>query len=582
MVFDPMGRIYIALDNGTQINITYGAAGSLADSYQRATLDPDGVFRQYVYPKKVSDLRSQAWSMVSMQPSNICGAQTTVGSGTCGFNSYCLTDGTKDQTTCKCLEQYSFFDEERKYKGCKPDFQPQSCDLDEEASMMQFQFRTMHQVNWPLSDYEKYNPITEDQCRQLCLIDCFCAVVVYNDQDSACYKKKLPLSNGNMAGDVHATVLVKVPKNSNAQSYPIESSKWKKDKKYWILGSSLLIGISVLVTLVLISVLLFGTNYTVTRKIVPSLESSSNLGLPLKAFTYAELEKATRGFQEVLGTGASGIVYKGQLEDELGTCIAVKKIDKLEQESEKEFSVEVQAIGQTHHKNLVKLLGFCSEGKERLLVYEFMSNGSLNRFVFGDVNLQWNLRVQLALGVARGLLYLHEECSTQIIHCDIKPQNILLDDKFTAKISDFGLAKLLGTNQTQTNTGIRGTRGYVAPEWFKSIGITAKVDVYSYGVILLELISRRRNVELEAAEDKKILTYWASDCYRCGRVDLLVEGDAEAISNLKVVERFVAVALWCLQEDPTIRPTMLKVTQMLDGAAAIPSPVDPSSFVSSV
>jgi serine/threonine protein kinase len=188
----------------------------------------------------------------------------------------------------------------------------------------------------------------------------------------------------------------------------------------------------------------------------------------------------------VLGTGASGIVYKGQLEDELGTCIAVKKIDKLEQESEKEFSVEVQAIGQTHHKNLVKLLGFCSEGKERLLVYEFMSNGSLNRFVFGDVNLQWNLRVQLARGVARGLLYLHEECSTQIIHCDIKPQNILLDDKFTAKISDFGLAKLLGTNQTQTNTGIRGTRGYVAPEWFKSIGITAKVDVYSYGVILLE------------------------------------------------------------------------------------------------
>jgi hypothetical protein len=584
MAFDPMGRVYIALDNGTQINITSGAVGSMADSYHRATLDPDGVFRQYVYPKKVTDLRSQAWSMVSMQPSNICGALVTnVGSGTCGFNSYCMFSGTNDQTTCMCPEQYSFFDEERKYKGCKPDFQPQSCDLDEEASMMQFQLKTMYHVNWPLSDYEKYKPITEDQCRQLCLIDCFCAVVVYNDQDNACYKKKLPLSNGNMAGDVHATVLIKVPKNNNAHSHLSESSKWTKDKKYWILGSSLLLGISVLVILVLISALFFGieTNYTVTRKVAPSLQSSCNLW-PLKAFTYAELEKATRGFQEVLGTGASGIVYKGQLEDELGTCIAVKKIDKLEQESEKEFSVEVQAIGQTHHKNLVKLLGFCSEGKERLLVYEFMSNGSLNRFVFGDVNLQWNIRVQLALGVARGLLYLHEECSTQIIHCDIKPQNILLDDKFTAKISDFGLAKLLGTNQTQTNTGIRGTRGYVAPEWFKSIGITAKVDVYSYGVILLELISHRRNVELEAAEDKKILTYWASDCYRCGRVDLLVEGDAEAIFNLKVVERFVAVALWCLQEDPTIRPTMLKVIQMLDGAAAIPTPLDPCQLSSTV
>ncbi|CAN6234400.1 unnamed protein product [Urochloa humidicola] len=211
-----------------------------------------------------------------------------------------------------------------------------------------------------------------------------------------------------------------------------------------------------------------------------------------------------------------------------------------------------------------------------------MTNGSLNRFLFGDVRLEWNLRAQLALDVARGLLYLHEECSTQIIHCDIKPQNILLDGNFTAKISDFGLAKLLRTNQTQTITGIRGTRGYVAPEWFKSNGITAKVDIYSFGVILLELVCCRRNVEPEIAEeDKKILTYWANDCYRCGRVDFLVEGDDEAIFDLNKVEWYVSVALWCLQEDPTMRPTMLKVTQMLDGAAAIPSP-DSSSFVQSL
>jgi len=304
-----------------------------------------------------------------------------------------------------------------------------------------------------------------------------------------------------MGDDVERTLFIKVRKNST-QSELVGSNKWKKDKKYWIIGSSLFLGSSVLINVLLISVIFFGTYCTITIKEAQSLQSSNKIGLPLKAFTYIELEKATSGFREVLGTGASGIVYKGQLQDDLGTEIAVKKIDKLEHETEKEFSVEVQTIGQTHHKNLVRLLGFCNEGKERLLVYEFMNNGSLNQFLFGDARLEWNLRAQLALGVAKGLLYLHEECSTQIIHCDIKPQNILLDSNFTAKISDFGLAKLLRTNQTQTNTGIRGTRGYVAPEWFKNIGITAKVDVYSFGVILLELICCQRNVELEAAEDK--------------------------------------------------------------------------------
>ncbi|XP_062225227.1 G-type lectin S-receptor-like serine/threonine-protein kinase LECRK4 [Phragmites australis] len=584
LVFDATGRIYISFDNGTQVNMTSGGISSMADYYHRATLDPDGVFRQYVYPKKAGNLnKSQAWSVVSMEPPNICELPTQVGSGACGFNSYCTLDGTNNQATCVCPEHYSFIDEERKYKGCKPDFQPQSCDLDEAAAMMQFQLTPMTHVDWPFSDYEQYSPITQNQCQQLCLGDCFCAVAVFRDSDSTCWKKKMPLSNGKMGASVQRTVFIKVAKNNSAQSELVGSSKWKKDKKYWILGSSLFLGSSVLVNLLLISVLLFGTYCTITRKKVPSLQSSSNLGLPLKAFTYAELENATSGFQEVLGTGASGIVYKGNLKDELGTCIAVKKIDKLQHETEKEFTVEVQTIGRTYHKNLVRLLGFCNEGKERLLVYEFMTNGSLNRLLFSDVRLQWNIRVQLALGVATGLLYLHEECSSQIIHCDIKPQNILLDDSFTAKISDFGLAKLLRTNQTQTNTGIRGTRGYVAPEWFKNIGITAKVDVYSFGVILLELICCRRNVEFEAAEEEKqILTYWANDCYRCGRVDFLVEGDDEAILNLKKVERFVAVALWCLQEDPTMRPTMLKVTQMLDGAAAIPTPPDPSSVVSSL
>ncbi|KAM3372842.1 hypothetical protein ACQJBY_019638 [Aegilops geniculata] len=592
LVFNETGRIYFTTTNGTQINITSAEVNSMGDYFNRATLDLDGVFRQYVYPKSRQAARvwGLKWTAVSSVPQNICQVimANNAGSGACGFNSYCSFDGTQDQTTiCLCPDHYKFFDEDRKYKGCRPDFEPQSCDLNEEAAEAQFEMTQIDNVDWPLADYEEYSPIDLTECRRLCIIDCFCATAVFHASTNTCWKKKLPLSNGKMAESVDRMVLIKARRSNNTQSQLSSgSSKWKKEKKYWILGSSLFFGSSVLLNLLLISILLFGTycgiSITSKKKLMSSQSSGSSI-LPPKIFTYNELEKATSDFREVLGSGASGTVYKGQLQDEHATSTAVKKIEKLQQETEKEFMVEVQTIGQTFHKNLVRLLGFCNEGTHRLLVYEFMTNGSLNEFLFGDARPDWNHRVQVALGVARGLLYLHEECSTQIIHCDIKPQNILLDDNFMAKIADFGLAKLLRANQTQTYTGIRGTRGYVAPEWFKNIGITSKVDVYSFGVILLELVCCRRNVEVEIAnEEQAILTYWANDCYRCGRIDLLVEGDDEANFNIKKAERFVAVALWCLQEEPTMRPTMLKVTQMLDGAVQIPTPPDPSSFISSL
>uniref|UniRef100_A0A0D9ZHF9 non-specific serine/threonine protein kinase n=1 Tax=Oryza glumipatula TaxID=40148 RepID=A0A0D9ZHF9_9ORYZ len=588
LVFNETGRIYFTIINGSQVNITSAGVDSMGDFFHRATLDTDGVFRQYVYPKNIHarPLWPEQWTAVDVLPENICQSiQTMVGSGACGFNSYCTIDGTKNTTSCLCPQNYKFIDDKRKYKGCRPDFEPQNCDLDETTAMLQYDMAPIDRVDWPLSDYEQYNPIDQTECRRLCVIDCFCAVAVFDKASSTCWKKRFPLSNGKMDVNVPRTVLIKVPRSTNSPSvFSSGSSKWKEDKKYWILGSSLLFGSSVLVNFLLISVMLFGTYCSITsRKKIQLSQPSNNSGLPPKIFTCSELEKATGGFQEVLGTGASGVVYKGQLQDEFGTNIAVKKIEKLQQEAQKEFLVEVQTIGQTFHRNLVRLLGFCNEGTERLLVYEFMSNGSLNTFLFSDTHPHWSLRVQVALGVARGLLYLHEECNKQIIHCDMKPQNILLDDNFVAKISDFGLAKLLPVNQTQTNTGIRGTRGYVAPEWFKNIGITSKVDVYSFGVILLELVCCRKNVELEVLdEEQTILTYWANDCYKCGRIDLLVAGDDEAIFNIKKVERFVAVALWCLQEEPSMRPTMLKVTQMLDGAVQIPTPPDPSSYISSL
>nr|CAD1831326.1 unnamed protein product [Ananas comosus var. bracteatus] len=265
-------------------------------------------------------------------------------------------------------------------------------------------------------------------------------------------------------------------------------------------------------------------------------------------------------------------------------AIAVKKLDRAAaKESEQEFTNEVRSIAQTHHKNLVKLLGFCNEGNHRMLVYEYMSNGSLTSFLFGCTRPEWNKRAQIVLGIARGLLYLHEECTTQIIHCDIKSQNILLGDNFIPKISDFGLAKLLRADQTRTNTAIRGTKGYVAPEWFKNSAVTAKVDVYSFGILLLEIVCCRKNVQTEAAtEETTVLAYWAYDCFKDGRLDLLADGDEEAMFDIKRVERFVMVAIWCIQEEPSLRPSMRKVAQMLEGAVAVAVPPDPSSYISSI
>nr|XP_009778013.1 PREDICTED: G-type lectin S-receptor-like serine/threonine-protein kinase RLK1 [Nicotiana sylvestris] len=187
------------------------------------------------------------------------------------------------------------------------------------------------------------------------------------------------------------------------------------------------------------------------------------------------------------------------------------------------------------------------------------------------------------MGIARGLAYLHEECSTQIIHCDIKPQNILLDDYYIARISDFGLSKLLMINQSRTLTDIRGTRGYVAPEWFRNSQVTVKVDVYSFGVLLLEIITCRKSLENEESYGPEaILTDWVLDCFHDGKLEALVETDTEALNDKKQLERFVMVGIWCIQEDSTMRPTMRKVTQMLEGSVEVTTPPCPYTFSTTI
>ncbi|KAF4359208.1 hypothetical protein F8388_005317 [Cannabis sativa] len=220
--------------------------------------------------------------------------------------------------------------------------------------------------------------------------------------------------------------------------------------------------------------------------------------------------------------------------------------------------------------------------------------------IVGSVLLGTSLFVNFLLvgGVSMGFFFIYKKrvirsqddkevsrlnLSTQIIHCDIKPQNILLDESYNARIADFGLAKLLLINQSHTNTAIRGTKGYVAPEWFSNMPITVKVDVYSFGVLLLEIICCRRNVDIEISDEEEgILVYWAYDCYIEGRLDVLVGNDMEAIQDMKSFEMFLIVAIWCIQEDPSLRPSMKKVMLMLEGIVQVSAPPSPFLFGSNI
>lgn len=293
--------------------------------------------------------------------------------------------------------------------------------------------------------------------------------------------------------------------------------------------------------------------------------NSQNKLLPIN-YSYAEIKKMTNNFKEKLGEGANGTVYKGKLRS--GPFVAVKIMEK-SLATGKEFISEVATIGRIHHVNVVHLIGFCVEGSNRALVYEFMPNGSLDKYLFsgeGTVPLSYKQMFEVSLGVARGIDYLHRGCDKQILHFDIKPHNILLDEHFTPKISDFGLAKLYPTdNSIVTLTAARGTVGYMAPELFyKNIGgVSYKADVYSFGMLLMEMASKRKNVNPFTDDMNQIhFPTWIYDQITEGN-DIMTGNASE--EGRKVVKKMIIVALWCIQMKPADRPAMNRIVEMLEG-----------------
>ncbi|KAL2546862.1 Protein kinase 2B [Forsythia ovata] len=297
----------------------------------------------------------------------------------------------------------------------------------------------------------------------------------------------------------------------------------------------------------------------------------------VKPFSFNELKNATRNFRpdSLLGEGGFGYVFKGWIDENTltaarpgsGLVIAVKKLKPEGFQGHKEWLTEVNYLGQLHHPNLVKLIGYCSEGDNRLLVYEFMPKGSLENHLFrrGPQPLSWATRIKVAIGAARGLSFLHE-AEHHIIYRDFKASNILLDGEFNAKLSDFGLAKAGPTgDKTHVSTQVMGTQGYAAPEYVATGRLTSKSDVYSFGVVLLELLSGRRAVDKAKVGVEQNLVDWAKP-YLGDKRKLFRIMDTKLEGQYPQKGAFIAatIALQCLSREPKLRPNMTEVLSTLE------------------
>ncbi|KAM3326462.1 hypothetical protein P3S67_001588 [Capsicum chacoense] len=491
-------------------------------------LDRFGNFQQYAYNK----INGRNWIRVWKIPSEPCMVNAV-----CGAYGFC-TSNDNETVNCDCLPGYVFFDPSNPNNGCHPEAMINFCANLSAANSKVEVIKDSDIPYQDVGDYEHYPDTDEEGFKKLVMEDCYAMAATLVNK--TCYQKRTPVLNARKTSMTKGSIsFIKVPTKS--------AKGWHIIKKEEIQHQTL--------------ALYYHSSppRLLRRKWKPD---SSRIGINFRDFTYKELHEVTNGFSKVLGKGASGKVFFGILNlKDVQVEIAVKRMEKVANQSEKTFMTELKIIGRTHHRNLVKLLGFCIDDNHFLLVYELMKNGALSDLLVKEGMLPtWSHKSEMALGIARGLLYLHEECDTPIIHCDIKPQNVLLDSKYNAKISDFGLSKLLKKDQTRTDTCARGTVGYLAPEWLKNAPITPKVDIFSFCVMLLEITCGRRHIELSRIEeededeggDDLLLINWAAGCMSSGRIDILARGDPEVLDEITRFERFIKVGLWCIHPDPIL------------------------------
>ncbi|KAL7185287.1 hypothetical protein ACSBR2_027254 [Camellia fascicularis] len=541
-----------------------------SSSAQFIRLDPDGRLKAYKGGES-------NWNVVADLLTSFV--------GNCGYPMVCGNYGICSlHGQCSCVEEaignstFVQINYRQPNLGCSL-VTPISCSNSQYHTLLEVKNSSHFYFNSDSSrNYMDENIALED-CKKSCLENCSCKAALFAyDWTYHSWKGCILLSEvfsliNDEGGVDNITVFLKVHKPPTTQ-YPIPSPTNSPQKKSGqvkiILGSSL--------------GAFFGVFFMVASCIFlfkkkQEFEDFDEFcvdqvpGMPTR-FSYEKLRAMTNNFNHKLGEGGFGSVFQGTLSD--GTNVAVKRLNGFGQ-VKKSFLAEVETIGSIHHVNLVRLIGFCAEKSYRLLVYEYMFNGSLDKWIFQrnqELTLGWQSRRKIIVDIAKGLAYLHEDCRQKIFHLDIKPQNILLDEYCNAKISDFGLSKLIDKDQSQVVTTLRGTPGYLAPEWLNSI-ITEKVDVYSFGVVVLEMLCGRKNLDRSQPEEDMHLLSLFKRKAEAERLNDIVDkyNDEMQLHGAEVVE-IMRVAVWCLQSDFSKRPSMSVVVKVLEGSVDVESNLD--------
>ncbi|XP_044503988.1 G-type lectin S-receptor-like serine/threonine-protein kinase At2g19130 [Mangifera indica] len=532
------------VSNENESYLTYESA--IPNTLTRFVLNASGQYNQFVWRSNFD-----GWRPLWARPTQQCEVYAF-----CGPNSIC--NQQKDYL-CDCLEgfepkitkDWALGDHT---EGCGRRVSLQ-CDGGEKD-----EFLLLPNIGFQVSS-KSLAVDTLEECELACLSNCSCNAFAYDNGcliwEADIYNLEQLASNSKTGRDLHLRI------SASDSDWVGRRGKGKRNTTV------------VVCTTIAACITLFGLVLVILWKRSSASAGSFKMVDSLVLFKYKDLRRATKNFSAKLGEGGFGSVFRGTLPN--STVIAVKELKRLNQ-SEKQFRAEVKTIGMIQHKNLVRLYGFCAKASKRSLVYEYMPNGSLETLLFpkNPKILDWQSRYRIAIGTARGLAYLHEECRDCIIHCDIKPDNILLDAEYNPKVADFGLAKLFGREFSRVLTTMRGTRGYLAPEWMSGEAITPKADVFSYGMLLLEIISGRRNSESSEGGFENYFPLRVANAVNKGEnVVMLLDDRLEGNAILEELIRACKVACWCIQNDEKDRPNMGQVVQILENFSEVGIPPIP-------